>query len=133
MIHVETELFYGFPIEETLSYCIDGYHTLKEYIHRKYGIPEPVYHTAQWNEWLDKSLDIAPPCDIGMYNHAYKPKYFVFVSASLQLQHHSDNEELKPINTMIVKLEWDDQLQDYCRVMGITYRQPNVYVVTYWS
>lgn len=134
MIHIETKLFYGFPmLEEILPYSIDSYHTLKEYVHRKYGLPEPVYHSVEWNEWLDKSLDMSPPCDIGEYNHAYKPKYFVYVSESLKIEHHNDKEELEPINTMIVKSEWDDQLQDYCSVMGIIYRQPNVYVATFWS
>jgi len=140
-IDISAQIFYGFTYDEYIDLADlvndtdfkdqewEVYYALKK------GVAKPTEPFEQNKEayskyWDEKrKLTSASPVAIGFHGSAYDDEYmfpYIHVKDSVS---EADLGEAKELNNFETKPEWNDQIKDFCSVMGIEYKEPKWYLV----
>jgi hypothetical protein len=125
-------LFYGFLIEEDsdnqeVITMEDGGGTDRDnFWARKFNLPENDWETIYEHQG-------EYPVRIGTHCSGDYPMYYIAIRASEIVANRGYPEELKA-EDLVKKLEWDNQLREFCKIYGLT--PPEKFgwcLASYWS
>jgi hypothetical protein len=136
------KVFYGFALVDEDGEAIepegpweqnDLYSGWEEfYIEKQGGLPRPDsqdYRGPEWSEWRAKrkALMDSCPADVVLVGSEYNLISCIVIRDSYA---QAEWSEIKPLKATGTKPDWDQQLRDWCELMGIEWREPGWYVAS---
>ena len=110
-------LFYGIDLGE------DGLDSIYE---SNKDLYDAIQDCSLPDEMVEKLKDNL--CEIGYHCSGECPMYYIFASKERAWRGYPQE-----IENLDVDLIWNDQLKEFCEVIGIEYQKPKWYLASYWS
>lgn len=125
-------LFYGFLIDEDKQEELE-----RLFDYDETGIEEPEEYYAMkvlnkgkvsYEEYSE--LDKKEPCEIGMHCSYDYPMYYVGIKES---ELRAWRGYPKKIESFDINKKWNQQIKDFCKIMGIEYQEPDWYLASMYG
>ncbi len=86
------------------------------------------------DEYREAKVALVDPigCTIDHHCHIEHPMHYVAVEASVKCANRGYPEELED-DALKVGEDWREKLQEFCRVLGIEFKEPKWHLVSYWG
>lgn len=141
-IDISANVFYGFTYDEAIDLAdlVDDVdfkdNEWEDYYAFKKGVMKPTapfeqnreLYTQYWNE--RRKLTSECPVAIDWHGSAYDEEYFYPYIHIKNTGGHADLGEATELKSLDIKPEWNDQIKEFCSVMGIEYKEPKWYLVS---
>lgn len=86
-------------------------------------------YVAYWN--AKREINKQGGCEVGTYCSSDYPMYYACVKAGHYSVSRGDETEIP--NGLHFEPNWNQQLQDFCTLMGLPYKEPKWLMVSYWG
>jgi hypothetical protein len=131
----EGKVFYGFALVdedgEPLGDIVPS-NWEETYIKEQGGLPRPEennYRSPEWDEWRAKRHAMIAACPVDTELIGYDD-YLATCVVIRESFAKAEWGEVVPLKTLETKAEWEQQLRDWCNMLGVPYRQPGWYVAS---
>lgn len=135
-------VFYGFALVDEEGQAIEPWQDEdedvslycdweKSWIKKHGGLPPKPsnldYQSQEWNDWRATYRAMMDACSVKVALAGYGENLIncIVIKESYV---RAEWTEILPIKSLETKAEWDKQLQEWCNLLGVEYRQPGWHV-----